>query len=179
MTYAALVIPRALSPNEEVHHARDEFSCNESTSRCAISCLRSVSGLRVLAIRQQWSVLCHHKQSASGATGIPQDRALGCEDLREPVRSTPRDNHAACGCLRNRRQRRARSTARGSRQPLRIRNANQLSTGRDGGVVVYRFTYCAAVMAFALLALTACYHGPNLRDCSDWSTQSIPGCYRG
>jgi hypothetical protein len=31
-----------------------------------------------------------------------------------------------------------------------------------------------AVMS--LLAVAACYHGPNLRDCSQWSTESIPGC---
>jgi hypothetical protein len=43
---------------------------------------------------------------------------------------------------------------------------------------MYHFTYAVAI-AFALLALTACYHGPNLRNCSDWSTRSIPGCYRG
>ena len=49
---------------------------------------------------------------------------------------------------------------------------------RDGALHMIHLTG-AAVMAVALLALTACYHGPNLRDCSDWSTRSIAGCYRG
>jgi hypothetical protein len=31
----------------------------------------------------------------------------------------------------------------------------------------------------SLLALAACYHGPNLRDCSQWSTQSTAGCFDG
>jgi hypothetical protein len=30
-----------------------------------------------------------------------------------------------------------------------------------------------------LVALAACYGGPNLRDCSNWRTDSIPGCYDG
>jgi hypothetical protein len=28
-------------------------------------------------------------------------------------------------------------------------------------------------------ALAACYDGPNLRDCSEWRTRSIAGCYDG
>ena len=49
-----------------------------------------------------------------------------------------------------------------------------------------RFT--AAVLLLPLLALAACGdtlnyardgHAINLRDCSDWGTQSIPGCYDG
>jgi hypothetical protein len=43
---------------------------------------------------------------------------------------------------------------------------------------MYHFPYAVA-SAFALLALTACYYGLNLPNCSDWSTRSIPGCYRG
>jgi hypothetical protein len=30
-----------------------------------------------------------------------------------------------------------------------------------------------------LSALAACYDGPNLRDCSEWRTRSIAGCYDG
>jgi hypothetical protein len=33
--------------------------------------------------------------------------------------------------------------------------------------------------ALSVLALAACYHGPNLRDCSQWSTTSIAGCFDG
>jgi hypothetical protein len=33
--------------------------------------------------------------------------------------------------------------------------------------------------ALSLTALAACYSGPNLRDCSQWRTDSIPGCYDG
>jgi hypothetical protein len=28
-----------------------------------------------------------------------------------------------------------------------------------------------------LSALAACYDGPNLRDCSEWRTNSVPGCW--
>jgi hypothetical protein len=42
-----------------------------------------------------------------------------------------------------------------------------------------RFPFRVAVIAISLLVLSACYNGPNLRDCSGWSTRSIPGCYRG
>jgi hypothetical protein len=31
--------------------------------------------------------------------------------------------------------------------------------------------------ALAILALSACYSGPNLRDCSEWRTNSVPGCW--
>jgi hypothetical protein len=33
------------------------------------------------------------------------------------------------------------------------------------------------VAAVFLFALTACYSGPNLRDCSEWRTNSVPGCW--
>jgi hypothetical protein len=36
-----------------------------------------------------------------------------------------------------------------------------------------------ALVALWLLALGGCYNGPNLRDCSEWRTDSIPGCYDG
>ena len=29
----------------------------------------------------------------------------------------------------------------------------------------------------ALSALVGCYNGPNLRDCSEWRTNSVPGCW--
>jgi len=29
----------------------------------------------------------------------------------------------------------------------------------------------------ALSALAGCYNGPNLRDCSEWRTNSVPGCW--
>jgi hypothetical protein len=35
--------------------------------------------------------------------------------------------------------------------------------------------WSAAVLA--ILALSACYDGPNLRDCSEWRTNSVPGCW--
>jgi hypothetical protein len=35
------------------------------------------------------------------------------------------------------------------------------------------------IIVLALGALAACYSGPNLRDCSNWQTDSIPGCYDG
>jgi hypothetical protein len=35
------------------------------------------------------------------------------------------------------------------------------------------------IIVLALDALAACYNGPNLRDCSEWQTTSIPGCYDG
>jgi len=36
--------------------------------------------------------------------------------------------------------------------------------------------WLAAVLS--LLALAACsYSGPNLRDCSEWRTNSVPGCW--
>jgi hypothetical protein len=35
------------------------------------------------------------------------------------------------------------------------------------------------LIVFALSALAACYDGPNLRDCSEWRTRSIAGCYDG
>jgi hypothetical protein len=35
------------------------------------------------------------------------------------------------------------------------------------------------IIVLALDALAACYNGPNLRDCSEWRTDSIPGCYDG
>jgi hypothetical protein len=31
--------------------------------------------------------------------------------------------------------------------------------------------------ALSLFALAACYHGPNLRDCSEWRTTSVAGCW--
>jgi hypothetical protein len=36
-----------------------------------------------------------------------------------------------------------------------------------------------ALIALSLSALAACYDGPNLRDCSQWRTSSIGGCYDG
>jgi hypothetical protein len=35
------------------------------------------------------------------------------------------------------------------------------------------------IIVVALVALAACYSGPNLRDCSEWQTTSIAGCYDG
>jgi hypothetical protein len=35
------------------------------------------------------------------------------------------------------------------------------------------------VLGLLLSALAGCYSGPNLRDCSEWRTTSIPGCYDG
>ena len=35
------------------------------------------------------------------------------------------------------------------------------------------------VAIMTLSALAACYDGPNLRDCSEWRTRSIAGCYDG
>jgi hypothetical protein len=35
------------------------------------------------------------------------------------------------------------------------------------------------IIVLALGALAACYNGPNLRDCSEWRTTSIAGCYDG
>ena len=35
------------------------------------------------------------------------------------------------------------------------------------------------LIALALSAISACYDGPNLRDCSEWRTRSIAGCYDG
>ena len=35
------------------------------------------------------------------------------------------------------------------------------------------------IIVVALSALAACYDGPNLRDCSEWRTTSIAGCYDG
>jgi hypothetical protein len=35
------------------------------------------------------------------------------------------------------------------------------------------------LIVLALSALTACYDGPNLMDCSEWRTRSIAGCYDG
>jgi hypothetical protein len=35
------------------------------------------------------------------------------------------------------------------------------------------------IVVLAFGALTACYSGPNLRDCSEWRTTSIGGCYDG
>jgi uncharacterized lipoprotein len=33
------------------------------------------------------------------------------------------------------------------------------------------------IAALFLIILSACsYNGPNLRDCSEWRTRSIPGC---
>jgi hypothetical protein len=36
-----------------------------------------------------------------------------------------------------------------------------------------------AFYVLSLAVLAACYSGPNLRDCSEWRTDSIPGCYDG
>ena len=33
------------------------------------------------------------------------------------------------------------------------------------------------VAMLMLSALAACYDGPNLRDCSEWRTNSVPGCW--
>jgi hypothetical protein len=35
------------------------------------------------------------------------------------------------------------------------------------------------IIGLMLSALAACYDGPNLRDCSEWRTTSIGGCYDG
>ena len=35
-----------------------------------------------------------------------------------------------------------------------------------------RFGLCVS-----LIALAGCYDGPNLRDCSDWRSNSVPGCW--
>jgi len=35
------------------------------------------------------------------------------------------------------------------------------------------------VAIMTLSTLAACYDGPNLRDCSEWRTTSIGGCYDG
>ena len=35
------------------------------------------------------------------------------------------------------------------------------------------------IVVVALGALAACYNGPNLRDCSEWRTISIAGCFDG
>jgi hypothetical protein len=35
------------------------------------------------------------------------------------------------------------------------------------------------LITLALGVLAACYDGPNLRDCSEWRTRSIAGCYDG
>ncbi len=35
------------------------------------------------------------------------------------------------------------------------------------------------LIGIILTTLAACYDGPNLRDCSEWATTSIPGCYDG
>ncbi|HEV2549173.1 MAG TPA: hypothetical protein VGU20_17660 [Stellaceae bacterium] len=35
------------------------------------------------------------------------------------------------------------------------------------------------LIVLALSTLAACYDGPNLRDCSEWRTRSIAGCYDG
>jgi hypothetical protein len=35
------------------------------------------------------------------------------------------------------------------------------------------------IAAGMLSALAGCYHGSNLRDCSEWRTTSIGGCYDG
>ncbi|HEV2549792.1 MAG TPA: hypothetical protein VGU20_20930 [Stellaceae bacterium] len=35
------------------------------------------------------------------------------------------------------------------------------------------------VIALAMSALAGCYNGLDLRDCSEWRTTSIPGCYDG
>jgi len=35
------------------------------------------------------------------------------------------------------------------------------------------------VLGLLLSALAGCYSGPNLRDCSEWRTTSIGGCYDG
>ena len=35
------------------------------------------------------------------------------------------------------------------------------------------------IVIMMLGALAACYDGPNLRDCSEWRTTSIAGCYDG
>jgi hypothetical protein len=35
------------------------------------------------------------------------------------------------------------------------------------------------LIALSLSGLAACYDGPNLRDCSEWRTTSIAGCYDG
>ena len=35
------------------------------------------------------------------------------------------------------------------------------------------------ITGLMLSALAACYDGPNLRDCSEWRTTSIGGCYDG
>ncbi|HEV2545711.1 MAG TPA: hypothetical protein VGU20_00075 [Stellaceae bacterium] len=42
-------------------------------------------------------------------------------------------------------------------------------------MMLLRLTFCA----LSLAVLAACYNGPNLRDCSEWRTDSIPGCYDG
>jgi hypothetical protein len=47
----------------------------------------------------------------------------------------------------------------------------------DGRGQRYYLVIVGAVSS--LLALTACYDGPNLRDCSQYATTSIPGCYDG
>jgi hypothetical protein len=42
-------------------------------------------------------------------------------------------------------------------------------------MMLMRIAFCS----LSLAALAACYSGPNLRDCSEWRTDSIPGCYDG
>jgi len=39
----------------------------------------------------------------------------------------------------------------------------------------FKLTIAVAMLS----ALAGCYDGPNLRDCSEWRTTSIGGCYDG
>ena len=50
------------------------------------------------------------------------------------------------------------------------------SNSREGVMMVFvRLRWVAAMLVLG--ALAACYHGPNLRDCSEWRTNSVPGCW--